>query len=107
MSDTIGKKHDSGKPRWSLLPWQQVEQVVDVLTFGAKKYEEYNWQRVPDPQDRYGSAAMRHISAWMSGEIFDPESGKHHLSHAVCCLLFLMWFDCQVTAESSQNGTKV
>jgi hypothetical protein len=38
-----GRKDDSGKPRWSLLPWKQVEDIVKVMTFGSKKYADFNF----------------------------------------------------------------
>ena len=76
-----------------MLPVKQVEEVVKVLTVGAIKYEDDNWKRVPDARNRYFSASMRHMTAWWEGEIRDPETGYHHLAHAICCLLFLMWFD--------------
>lgn len=90
---TLGRKDDSGKPMWHLLPWRQVERIVDVLTFGAKKYEPNNWQKVPDWRNRYFAAAMRHLTAWFEGERQDPESGMHHLAHAGCCILFMLWLD--------------
>lgn len=33
-----GVKFDSGKPQWSLVPFAAFSEVVDVLTYGAKKY---------------------------------------------------------------------
>lgn len=30
-----GVKHDTGKRRFSLLPWAEVSAVVDVMEFGA------------------------------------------------------------------------
>ena len=77
-----GIKFDQNKERWSLLPIKQVREVVKVLTAGAIKYEDDNWQRVPDSRRRYFSATMRHITAWWDGEIKDPETGLHHLAHA-------------------------
>jgi hypothetical protein len=93
MTCVPGTKHDAGKPRWDLLPMAEVAQVVDALTYGANKYTDNGWQVVETPRERYFAAAMRHITAWWTGEKLDPESGKHHLAHAVCCLLFLMWHD--------------
>jgi len=55
-----GVKYDGGKRRFSLLPWAQVSAIVDVLEFGARKYEVDNWQRVPNATERYANAAMRH-----------------------------------------------
>lgn len=93
QKETLGRKDDSNKPRYSLLPTGTVNQVVQVLEYGAIKYEVGNWQRVPDSRNRYYDAAMRHIDAWWNGEKMDEESKLPHLAHAICCLLFLMWFD--------------
>lgn len=87
-----GVKGDSGKDRWDLLPWAETEQVVKVLTFGAKKYDDNNWQKVTE-KPRYIAAAFRHIIARVKGEHMDQETGLPHLAHAVCCLLFLLWHD--------------
>lgn len=92
-SPDIGVKHDSDKPRFSLLPLKQVWDIVAVLEFGAKKYAPGNWKKVPDAENRYFDAAMRHLCAWRSGEKRDPETNLPHLAHAACCLLFLMWGD--------------
>jgi len=88
-----GAKGDFGKPRWSLLPWVETSEIVDILTFGAAKYNDDNWKNVKNMDDRYFSAMQRHMVAWQNGERFDKESGKSHLAHAGCCLLFLMWGD--------------
>ena len=89
----IGIKHDAQKLRMSLLPKSTLREVVDVLEFGAGKYANDNWQKVPQPRTRYYDACMRHIQAWWEGQKLDSESGRYHLAHAVCCLLFLLWFD--------------
>lgn len=89
-----GIKNDSKKLRWDLLPFQELEGVVSVLTHGAKKYSDENWKLVvaENPQ-RYFAAAMRHLVAWKKGEIIEKASGQNHLAHAVCCCLFLMYLD--------------
>lgn len=88
-----GRKDDSAKRRYSLLPKGTVNSVVDVLEFGSKKYADNNWMKVPDAKARYYDAAMRHLDAWFNGDIKDAETGLPHLAHAICCLMFLMWFD--------------
>lgn len=90
-----GRKYDNEKPRWDLLPWKGAEEVVGVLTFGAKKYGPDNWRSVEGSRWRYFAAAMRHLVAWWSGESTDPESGFKHLAHAICCLLFLLEVECE------------
>lgn len=87
-----GRKDDSEKPAWSLLPLDIVEDVVRVLTFGAQKYAPMNWVKVPNAKDRYLSAMLRHITAYQRGEVADVESGLSHLSHCICCAVFLAHF---------------
>ena len=94
QSEGGGRKADSGKARWDLLPWGEVKEVVEVLTFGARKYDDNNWKKVTE-KFRYVGAAMRHFTAYLMGEKKDPETGLSHLAHCVCCLLFLMWHEKQ------------
>lgn len=95
-----GIKHDQGKPRMSLMPEGAVNEMLAVLEHGATKYGEDNWIFVPNAQVRYYDAAHRHIEAWWSCESTDPESGKAHLAHAMCCLAFLLWFDKQEVGDA-------
>lgn len=98
----VGRKDDHGKPRWELLLWREISQIVDVLTYGAERYQRDNWQHVEPFRDRYTGAVMRHITAWIMGKQNDNESGLPHLAHACCCLLFLMWKDNQRSAKSER-----
>lgn len=88
-----GVKYDDGKARWELIPFRAMRDVVDVLTYGSRKYADDNWKIVPDARKRYISAAFRHLTDWAGGEKKDSETGKSHLAHAICCLLFLLWFE--------------
>lgn len=86
----IGRKDDSGKLRYDLLPPVALEAVTRVLTYGAEKYAPDNWRHVNNPDSRYFAAAMRHMMAHKKGEKIDPESGLPHLAHAACSLMFLL-----------------
>ena len=90
MLATQGRKYDTGKPDYTLLPWDAVEEIVKVLDFGARKYARDNWKHVDGAETRYLAAALRHITAHARGEKDDPETGISHLAHAGCCLLFLL-----------------
>ena len=83
-----GKKYDSSKPRMYLLPPKAVVEVSNVLTFGAEKYDEENWRKLDNLQNRYTGGALRHIFAHLDGELKDEETNYSHLAHAICCLLF-------------------
>jgi hypothetical protein len=102
-----GRKFDGGKLEYGLLPPLALEETVKVLTFGAQKYERDNWQKVPDAKRRYFDALQRHVWSWKQGEQIDPESGIHHLAHAMCCLMFLYEHDIMYSKEvkySLHNG---
>ena len=91
--ETKGRKFDNGKRRWSLLPWGALEVVVDVLEFGARKYEVDNWKHVPDARKRYTDALLRHVAEVGKGNWTDDETGLPHTAHAACCCLFLLYLD--------------
>ena len=88
-----GMKYDDGKPRMALLfdgcP-HALEAVAQVLTFGAQKYAAHSWQTVPEGEERYKSALLRHLTAVGKGEEIDSESNLHHLAHAACNALFIL-----------------
>lgn len=83
-----GIKFDDNKPDYSLIPPNALEDVVKVLTIGAKKYERHNWKKLDNIDDRYFAAAQRHLWALQRGETFDDETGIHHGAHAICCIMF-------------------
>lgn len=84
-------KADGEKPRMDLVPVYPIQQLGQVLTYGANKYSERNWEAGMDWGRPY-AAAQRHLMSWWSGEDLDPESGISHLSHALCNIAFLLEF---------------
>lgn len=84
-----GKKDDTDKVRTELLPADALIEVAKVLTFGAKKYDPWNWKKGMN-WSRLIGACFRHMFSWVTGEDKDPESGLSHLAHASCCVLFLL-----------------
>ena len=90
-------KMDSGKIRWHLIPWRLMRDVAYVFGHGANIHGEDNWKNDQGHhaiQDRYFSAAMRHIMDYRMGIWIDDGekgSGKPHLAHAICSLLILWW----------------
>lgn len=86
-----GTKNDAGKPPLYLLPPAAIEEVAIVLGFGASKYSAYNWRKGLS-YTRLMGAILRHLFAFLRGENNDPESGRSHLAHAVCGILFLLTF---------------
>lgn len=86
-----GVKDNVNKPRLDLIPSLPLFRAGEVLAFGARKYKPHNWRLGLSWLETYGSL-QRHLAAWLDGEDDDRESGKHHLAHALCQLLFLSEF---------------
>ena len=88
-------KYDQGKIRYELLYGKFIEGVAEVLTFGSVKYTKDgidggdNWHKCTSMK-RYFGALLRHLWAyWFHREDLDPETGRDHLFHAGCCLMFI------------------
>lgn len=86
-----GKKQDGGKVDPTILLkdlHNSVQSVIRVLEFGAQKYGRANYSLVEN--ERYEAALSRHWLAYLAGEESDPDTGESHLSHLICCALFLL-----------------
>ena len=92
-----GAKFDDTKVPMHLLSTPALFGIAEVLGFGAKKYNAWNWSKGIVYSRLFGGI-MRHMWAWWWGEDNDPESGLNHLKHAMCGMMFLLTFvmgECQ------------
>lgn len=96
-----GKKYDADKTRLELLPFSALEEVGKVMTFGAKKYGDYNWA-AGMAWGRLIGAAFRHLFKYATGEDKDEETGLPHLAHASCCVLFLLEYSLHNRGEDDR-----
>lgn len=105
------QKFDKGKLQWHLLPMELPEAVIEVLEYGKQKYgKENGWMTVPNANERYLDACMRHLALVLKGEVFDEESGLPHYSHAACNLAFLLYFlrnQHNGATKSTEEKTKI
>ena len=85
-------KQDDKQPTPELLPFAALVEVSEVLAYGARKYAPGNWRKGL-LWSRLLGAALRHLFAWGAGEAKDPETGRNHLAHAACCILFLLEYE--------------
>lgn len=90
---------DEGKPPLAYLPWAGIDEVAHVQAYGAKKYGDFYNYRKGLEVGRNLSCAIRHIRAYMESENLDKESGRNHLGHACCRLLF--------TLQNLHDGTAI
>lgn len=92
-----GTKHDSGKPQFSLIPQRALLEVAKVVTFGAETYGVENWKDVPDLEQRFTDAALRHMNAYLRGELLDQQTKLYHLACAITSLMFVLETDIEKT----------
>lgn len=59
------------------------------LLDGMLKYGRTNWRVCGVRSSIYYDAAKRHLDRWFEGEDMDPDSGLHHLCHALACLAII------------------
>lgn len=83
-----GLRYNQGKTRHDLVPTFAQEQYAKVLTKGAEKYAERNWE-LGMPWSKVLASLERHLQAIKRGEDFDPETGILHSAHVMCNAGFL------------------
>lgn len=98
-----GAKYDDDKDRWDLVPLAPLKEVVRVLMHGARKYRPYGWTKVPNARKRFYAATQRHLISYQLGEEKDLDSGLHHLAHAACNILFMLWFEIQLQRKRGRR----
>ena len=81
-------RFNSGKAKWSLVDFESFLPLVEVLEFGARKYEVDNWKKGL-PVKAVCESMLRHVFAFMNGEDLDPESGLSHVGHIQANAMFL------------------
>jgi len=104
---TEGRKDDTNKVPFHLIPPEALYALTNILHVGATKYEPRNWEKGM-AWSRLFSASMRHMWCWWAGKgpsslnfafgSIDEETGFSHLWHALACIVFL------VTYEERQIG---
>lgn len=95
ITSTTGKgtglRFNKGKLRCDLVEPRAFEDFVQVLTDGADKYFDRNWENGLSWTSVIASL-KRHIGAIERGEDYDSDSGRLHVAHAACNIHFLNAF---------------
>lgn len=104
MESGAGTKDDGGKLRYDLVPPEALAEWVRVLTVGAEKYEDRNWERGMG-YGRAFAALNRHAQAWWAGERDDPETRVHHMAAVMFNAAALLTWEMRGVGEDSRPGT--
>lgn len=73
----------------STIPTGPMLEVGLAMMEGARKYGRHNYRVAGVRASVYYDAANRHLDAFWEGQDIDPDSGIHHLSKAMACLMVL------------------
>ena len=84
-------RYNKDKPMLGLIDAEFELELGKVLTAGAIKYAKENWRKGL-PWTEVVDSMKRHINAFMRGEDIDPETDCHHMAHAACNAMFLVWY---------------
>lgn len=106
MSQDRTNRYNTNKINFILIPWEWLQVLAEIFTFGAKKYAPNNWKLSVNTEDHDSlrndrmDSALRHIVSYMRHEKIDPESNQPHLGHAAWNLLCVLWYDMNDTRGS-------
>ena len=82
------------------LPYNALEQVCRVFSYGCIKYHRDNYKLAPGlPLESYIQSMWRHLVQYLRGELVDNESQLPHLSHLACNAFMYLW-----TKKEYHNG---
>jgi len=71
-------RYNQGKLRFDLIAPEMDLALAKVLTYGATKYKDRNWE-MGLPITNYLASAKRHLNKFELGEDIDEESGLKHI----------------------------
>lgn len=105
-ANTPGAKLDAGKIRaWLCVGGfsRALAAVADVTTKGAIKYSPNGWKEVPNGQERYMDAMVRHMLALGRGEQVDADTQCLHLAQVAWNALAALELD---LVKAENHGRK-
>lgn len=82
--------HGAQKIPLDLVPPSATYFLAQAFADGAKKYGPYNWRENGISASVYYAAAKRHMDRWWDGEDVAPDSGVHHVAHAMACMALIL-----------------
>lgn len=87
-----GNRFNTGKLRYDLIPTHAQHEYARVLTMGAEKYGDRNWEKGLYWMKGCAASLERHLASFKAGEDYDPESGLLHVAHIMANAAFLTEF---------------
>jgi hypothetical protein len=85
-----GDRFNEGKRKWSLVDFESLEPMVEVLESALSKYNKNNWKKGLYVNEMCESL-LRHTFSFLNGEDNDKESGISHIGHILSNAMFLSY----------------
>lgn len=85
-----GDRYNEEKLKWSLLPYEALKPVIEVLMYGAKKYSAWNWRKGLSWTET-SESLLRHVYSFLNNEDYDDESKLSHVGHIATNAIFLCY----------------
>ena len=99
-----GLRYSKFKIRLDLIPALWTWALGDVLTRGAIKYRDHNWT-LGMPWHDVAGPMKRHMEKWLGGEVYDKDTGCHHLAMVAWNALALMYYQLMGLGTNDLNVT--
>ncbi len=88
--EDLALRYNTGKRKWSLVDFESLEPLVEVLEYGAEKYSPHNCQK-GHPTTELIDSLMRHLVEYNNGKDYDEESGCSLIGHIMANAMFLSY----------------
>ena len=84
---SLALRFNQGKPDWTLVDFKSLLPLVDVMTYGATKYEKDNWKLECEDPIQHIQSGLRHMLELANGNEVDAESGLPHSGHIIANMM--------------------
>jgi hypothetical protein len=86
-------RFNQGKMQWTMMDFKSMEPMIQVLMYGAKKYDRDNWKKACPKKLDLLDSLERHFIGLVAGESVDQESGLPHIGHLMCNAMFYSYWE--------------
>jgi hypothetical protein len=101
-------RFNEGKLQWTMMDFKSMAPMIQVLMYGAKKYDRDNWKKACPKKLDLLDSLERHFIGLVAGESVDPESGLPHIGHLMCNAMFYSYWEQKTNGlfENFEEPTK-
>jgi hypothetical protein len=101
-------RFNQGKMQWTMMDFKAMEPMIQVLMYGAKKYDRDNWKKACPKKLDLLDSLERHFVGLVAGESVDSESGLPHIGHLMCNAMFYSYWEQKTNGlfENFEEPTK-